>query len=246
MKKMTLQKGDFIEIEFTGKLKSGEVFDSNVREELEKMHSGHGHEIEVKPFILCIGEQMFLKSIEDFLIGKNIGEYEIELPPEKAFGIRSQKLIMKIPMKIFHEQKINPVQGEVFNFDGRIAKILSISGGRVIADFNNPLASKNVIYKIKVKRKIDNLNEKIKAMIIFLFRREFEFEIKENKIILKIEQQLKQFAEMFKDKFKNLFNKDLEIQEIKEKPKEAEKETLSKSSQNKEKIIENHNNTYKH
>jgi FKBP-type peptidyl-prolyl cis-trans isomerase 2 len=229
---MTLQKGDFIEIEFTGRLKDGKVFDSNVKEELEKLHSGHGHEIEAKPFVLCLGEQMFLKSIDDFLTGKDIGEYEIELPPEKAFGIRSQKLIIKIPMKIFTEKKINPVLGEVFNFDGRIAKIISISGGRVIADFNNPLASKSVVYKLKVKRKIEDLNEKVKAMIDFLFKRDLDFEIKNEKIILRIESPMKQFAELFKDKFKKLFDRELEVEEIKEKPDE--------------KTIKNHNNPYKH
>jgi len=238
---MELKNGDFIEIEFTGRLKDGGIFDSNIKEDLEKLHSGHGHEIESKPFVLCLGEQMFLKSIDDFLIGKNLGEYEIELSPEKAFGSRTQKLIMKIPMKIFKEQKVNPVQGEIFNFDGKIAKILSVSGGRVIADFNNPLAGKNVIYKLRIKRKVDSLNEKIKAMIIFFFGQDLNFEIKEKKIILEIDPQLKQFAEMFKEKFKKLFNMEFEVKEIKKEDREIKeaakekKETLSMLGQSKEK-----------
>ena len=40
---MTLQKGDFIEIDFTGKVKDGNVFDSTRKEELEKLHHGHDH-----------------------------------------------------------------------------------------------------------------------------------------------------------------------------------------------------------
>ncbi len=149
---MPFKKSDFIEIEFTGRVKNGEIFDSNIKEDLEKLHSGHSHALETKPFVLCLGEQMFLKSIEDFLIGKDIGKYEIELSPEKAFGRREPKLIMRIPMKIFREQKINPVQGEVFNFDGKPAKILAVSGGRVMADFNSPLAGKEVIYQLRVNR----------------------------------------------------------------------------------------------
>jgi len=46
---MTLKKGDFIEIEFTGKLKDGEIFDSNIKEDLKKLHEGHDHPIETKP-----------------------------------------------------------------------------------------------------------------------------------------------------------------------------------------------------
>ena len=160
---------------------------------------------------------MFLDSIEDFLMGKDTGEYEISLSPEKAFGIRDPKMIMRIPMKIFMEQKINPVQGEVFNFDGRLAKILTVSGGRVMADFNNPLAGKDVMYKLKVKRKVDDVNEKIKAFINFLFRRDLNFEVKEKKIIVEIEPQLSQFIEIFKEKFKSLFDMELEAREIKKK-----------------------------
>ena len=214
---MAFKTMDFVELEFTGRLKNGEIFDSNIKEDLEKLHHGHNHPIETKPFILCIGEHMFLDSIEDFLMGKDTGEYEISLSPEKAFGIRDPKMIMRIPMKIFMEQKINPVQGEVFNFDGRLAKILTVSGGRVMADFNNPLAGKDVMYKLKVKRKVDDVNEKIKAFINFLFRRDLNFEVKEKKIIVETEPQLSQFIEIFKEKFKSLFDMELEAREIKKK-----------------------------
>ncbi|OGJ11901.1 hypothetical protein A3K62_02410 [Candidatus Pacearchaeota archaeon RBG_16_35_8] len=228
---MTLNKGDFIEIEFTGKLKDGEVFDSNMKEELEKLHAGHDHPIETKPLVFCLGEQMFLKAIDDFLIGKEIGKYEIPLSPEKAFGLRNQKLIMKIPSKVFREQKINPVQGEVFNFDGRLAKILSISGGRIIADFNNPLAGKEVVYKLIVKRKVDDIKEKIKAMIDFFFKRDLNFEIKDNKIFLDIEEPLKKYAEMFKDQFKDMFKLELEVRILK-KDKKPEAEKIKSKTEN--------------
>ena len=65
---MKLKKGDFIEIEYTGKVKDGEVFDSNIKEDLNEMHKDHNHEVEPKPFIFSLGEGMFLKGIDDFLI----------------------------------------------------------------------------------------------------------------------------------------------------------------------------------
>ena len=64
---MAFQKKDFIEIEFTGKVKDGEVFDSNIKENLEKLHEGHDHEVKTNPLIFCLGEGMFLKGIDDFL-----------------------------------------------------------------------------------------------------------------------------------------------------------------------------------
>ncbi len=209
-----LKEKDFIEIEFTGKTKEGEIFDSNVKKDLEKAKLN----IEAKPFVYCLGQGMFLKGIDDFLIGKKIGEYEIELTPENAFGKRESRLIQIIPMKVFREHKATPVQGAMFHFDGRIGKILAVSGGRVIVDFNNPLAGKIVIYNIKILRRVDNINEKIKALNDFLFKKDFDFEVKDKKIILKVEKGMKNFVELFKDKFKEVLGLELEVEEIKEKP----------------------------
>ena len=210
---MKLQKKDFIEIEFTARIKGGEIFDSNIKEDLKNINLKSEH----KPFIFCLGEGMFLKGIEDFLIGKEIGEYNVELSPEKAFGKRNPSFIQMMPMKIFREQKINPIPGVMFNFDGRIAKILTASGGRVMVDFNNPIAGKDVEYKIKVLRKINDLNEKIKSFIEFLFKRDLKFEVKDKKIILEVEKQMIKIVELFKDNFRKMFNLDLEVKELEKK-----------------------------
>lgn len=216
---MKLQKNDFIEIKFTGKIKDGEIFDSNIKEDLEKSHLN----IEPKPFVFSLGQGMFLKGIEDFLIGKETGKYEIELPAEKAFGNRDPKLIQIISMRIFKQQKLNPVQGMMFNFDGRIAKILSVSGGRIIADFNNPVAGKDVVYNLEVLRKIVDPDEKAKAFIEFLFKKDLSFEIKDKKIIISTEKEMVKFVELFKDKFKEILNLHLEVKEIKKASKDGSK-----------------------
>ena len=216
---MTLKKKDFIEIEFTGRVKDGEIFDSNIKEDLKKM----GSKAEAKPFIFALGEGMFLKGVDDFLISKDVGEYEVELSPEKAFGDRQPKLVQMIPIKLFKEQNINPVQGIMFNFDGKIGKILTVSGGRVMVDFNNPVSGKEVIYKIKILRKIEDLNEKVKAFSEFLFRRELKFEIKDKKIIIEVEKPMVKFVEMFSSKFKEVLGLNLEVKGIEEKtPKKSQ------------------------
>lgn len=207
-----ISRKDFIEIRFTGRVKDGDVFDSNIEEDIKNSNLN----LKAKPFIFCLGEGMFLKGVDDFLIGKDIGSYEIELEPEKAFGNRDSKLIQMIPMRIFNEQKLNPVPGAMFNFDGRMAKILTVSGGRVMADFNNPLAGKIVVYNIKVLRRIENISEKIKGFNEFLFRKDFKFEIKNKKLVIEVDKPLVQFVEMFKDRFKKIFNLDLEVKEIQE------------------------------
>ena len=207
---MPLQKKDFIEIEFTGKIKDGEIFDSNIKKDIETAKLN----VEPKPFVFCLGEAMFLKGVEDFLIGKEIGKYTIELSPEKSFGKRESKLVQMIPMKVFQQHKINPIPGIMFNFDNRIAKVLTVSGGRVMVDFNNPLAGKDIIYDIKVLRKVEDTNEKIKAFNEFLFRKDFKFEIKEKKLTISVDKGFKPLVEMFKDKFKEIFDLELEVKEV--------------------------------
>ena len=208
---MTLQKKDFIEIEFTGSLKDGGVFDSNIKTELEKS----GIQGNPKPFVFCLGEGMFLSGVEEYLVGKELGEYEIELSPEKAFGKRDPSMIQKIPKNIFTQQRLNPIPGYVFNFDGKLGRVLASSGGRVIVDFNNPLAGKEVTYKIKILRKINDLNEKIKSLIGFLFRKDLKFSVENKKLIIEVEKPLVNFANLFKDKFKDILEMEVEIQETK-------------------------------
>lgn len=204
---MVLQKKDFIEIEFTGKTREGQIFDSNIKKDLKEINP----KIKAKPLIFCLGEDMFLKGVDDYLIGKEVGKYKIELTPENAFGKRDLTLVKMIPLKVFIQHKINPIKGSMLNFDGKMGKVLSVSGGRVLVDFNNPLAGKDVVYDVDIKRKVEDLNEKIKSFNEFLFRQNFKFEIKDKKVIYEVEEKLKQFVEMFKDKFKEIFRMDLEI-----------------------------------
>jgi FKBP-type peptidyl-prolyl cis-trans isomerase 2 len=220
---MALEKKDFIEIEFTGMVKGGEIFDSNMKDDLKKLHQGHDHKIEARPFAFCLGEGMFLKGLEDFLIGKDLGKYEIELSPEKAFGNRDKSLVQTIPSRAFKDQRLNPMPGMVFNFDGRLAKVISVSGGRITVDFNNPLSGKTVVYKMNVLRKISDIDEKAKSLIEFLFKRDLKFEITGKKIVIESPKEMGRFIGLFKDKFKEILGLDLETKEIEEKKGERGK-----------------------
>ncbi len=216
---MKLKNKDFIEIEFTARVKDGEVFDSNRKEELKKLDS----KTDAKPFVFSIGQGMFLKGIEEVLIGKEVGKHKIELAAKDAFGLRNSKLIQRMSSKLFKEHNLNPVQGISFNFDGRVGKVLASSGGRVIVDFNNPVAGKDVIYDLDILRKIDNQNEQIKAFIEFLFKRELKFEVKDKNLIIFVEKEAVKFIELFKEKFKEIFDLELVIKELEEKtPKKSQ------------------------
>jgi hypothetical protein len=132
-------------------------------------------------------------------------------------------MIKTMPIKVFLEKNMHPVPGMTIQLDQYVAKILSVSGGRVIIDFNNPLAGKEITYNFEIKNRINDEKEKINSLQEFFFRDKFDFEIKDKKILFKNkkpdandplgEKKLSFLIEVFKQKFKDILG--LEIEEDK-------------------------------
>ncbi len=217
-----LAKNDFVEIEYTGKIKeNNSIFDTNIPEEAKKLEL----DIKTRPYTICVGQNMILKAIDEFLLGKETSkQYTLNLPPEKAFGLRDRKLIKIMPISVFAKQNINPQQGMVFSFDNLLGKISSVSGGRVIVDFNNPIAGKDVVYEIRIKRKVIDEKEKVKSLLSAFLGRELEFDIENQKLKIKAEKGFTKFLNLFKEKFKEILNLELFVEEIEEKKEEHEQE----------------------
>jgi FKBP-type peptidyl-prolyl cis-trans isomerase SlyD len=231
---VALKKGDFIEIEFTGKDKNtGAVFDTNIKKDAEEA------ELEIeefKPFVMSVGNQMLPKGFDLDVVGKEVGKsYTLDLTPENAFGKRDKEMIRMIPTKLFHEQKINPERGMQLALDGRLVKILSNSGGRTLVDFNNPLAGKDVVYTYKINKAVEKIEDKINALQDFLFRKQFEFKIDGKKIIFEVEKGMNQYIEMFGAKIKEILGMDVEAKIVDVKKDAAPKGLSSKEGKKEEK-----------
>ncbi len=202
-----IQKNDFIEIEFTGK-SNNQIFDTTNPKEAEILGADPKN---IKPIIISVGNEMLVKGFDESLIDKELNkEYTIQIKPEKAFGKRDPKLIKTCSINPFRQQNMNPYPGMVLNLDNQIAKVISVSGGRVMMDFNNPLAGKEVEYIFKINKKITDINEKINALQEFFFKQKFDFEIKDNKIIFK-DEKLQPLIQTFAPKFKEILNLETEI-----------------------------------
>ena len=218
---MTIKKNDFIEIEFTGKA-NGEIFDTTNKEEAKSI----GLETDVKPLIISVGNEMILKGLDETFEGKEINKkYSVHLTLDKAFGPRQSNLIKMIPMKVFREKNIQPIPGATLQMDQYTVKILSVSGGRIMADFNNPLAGKELDYEFKINRIIEDNTEKVNALLDFFFKQRFEFEIKDKKAIFK-KPEIKPLMEIMNQKFKAITGLEFEVKEKKDK-KEIKKENLT-------------------
>ncbi len=206
---ITIKKKDFIEIKFTG-YANNEIFDSNVEEDLRKINP----KSDTERLIIVVGENMVVKGFDKELENKEINkEYSVNIPASEAFGIRAKTLIRTIPLKSFTQKKINPKTGMLLALDNQIVKIIAVSGARVIADFNNPLAGKEIKYKFKIVRKLDSEKEKIEFLLKLYFGKIPEIDIKD-KIIIKEIKNFEPMIKIYNQKFKDLLNKELSFEEL--------------------------------
>ena len=163
---MTLQKGDFILINYVAKVKeTNEVFDTTKEDVAKKEHlhkEGQIHE----PELVVIGEGWVLKALDDALTTMDLNTPStVEISPEKGFGQRDPEKIKRVPIKQLYAKEINPVVGARIEYQGKSATIRSIGAGRVLLDFNAPLSGRTLIYDVTVIKKLETAEQKIGALV---------------------------------------------------------------------------------
>ena len=220
---MEIKENDFVNIDYIGKTE-GKIFDLT-DEKLAKEEKIYDEKREYGPVTIVVGAGHLIKGIDESLIGKKVGdEFEINIEPEKAFGKKNAKLLKIIPEKIFKTQEVKPQPGMMINVDNAVGYVVSVSSGRVIVDFNHPLAGKELNYKIKVNKKIEDKKEQIQELLdLFVGKKDFEIELKENKAEIKYNGEKKLNPKM-KEVIEKEIKKYVEIKEIKINDKVQEKD----------------------
>ncbi len=83
---MTVKNGDYVEVNYTGRLEDGTVFDSSVKE-IAKKAGTYDPDREYEPLGFTVGEGMLIDGFEKGVLGMELGEKkEIKIPPEQAYG----------------------------------------------------------------------------------------------------------------------------------------------------------------
>lgn len=218
-----VKKKDFVEIEYTG-YANGEIFDSNVEADLKKINE----KAEARKMVIVVGEEMVVPGLDRDLEGKEVGkDYEVEIKAKDGFGERRRELIRILPLRAFTEKKVDPRVGMTLALDNSIVKIIAISGARVTADFNNPLAGKDLRYKFKIVKIVKEIQEKARALFEVLFRFVPDFSVEESKIVVKGPKGLEGFVKIFSERFKELTGKGLGfLEEVKKEDKENSKKAI--------------------
>lgn len=163
---MSLQKGDFIVVEYTAKVKeTGEVFDTTIEETAKKEHLYKEGDI-YEPKLVVIGEGWVLKALDESLAMMDPEKTApVEISPDKAFGFRDPEKVKRVPLRQLLSKEINPVLGARIELDGKTATVRAVGAGRVLLDYNPPLAGKTLVYEVTVKKKLETDGEKIAALI---------------------------------------------------------------------------------
>jgi FKBP-type peptidyl-prolyl cis-trans isomerase 2 len=180
-----MEKGDFIKLQFDTYTEDGKLVETT--DEKKAKDSGiYDEHSSYKPIVTILGSGRLLKDLEDDIQKANVGEEkELTLPPEKAFGVRDTNSVRvtsyrEVERSLMEEEKragrsgkdVYPEPGKMVRIGDKYGKIMTVTAGRVVVDFNHPLAGKSIKYNYKVLEKIDGEENKVAAIIEINFSKD--------------------------------------------------------------------------
>jgi len=197
--------------------------------------------------LVSLNDKLTRNEIKELIKDKEKG-FKGSIKIKNAYGERRQDLMQIIPLSFLRKQGINPVPGLVLKIGEIEGIIKSVSGGRVIVDFNHPLAGKEIEFEIEVKEKFDDELNFAKELLNNLVKKgllkEEDFKIEGNKIIIK--ENLKEGVEEI---LKKVYGLNVKVEALKDEEskdkKEAKEETKSKDKTKKENEESNKTNNKK-
>jgi len=167
-----------------------------------------------KPILEGMGN-LFPKVEETIKTLKDNEEKTLKLTAVDSYGLRNKELVRVVPMTSFKQNKINPFVGLVIQAENMYGVVKSISGGRVLVDFNSPHADHETEVYVK-KIKTLNDNEKIDIVLkTFFAKTNAKLKSYENKKIT-IEMKMPETTtkEMYTQIFEGFFKNYVEYKEI--------------------------------
>ncbi len=159
-----VKKGDFIIIEYTGYDENGNIFDSTSGEIAKQVHGKEGS------LLIFFGVDSMVQGMENAITSmKNGEEIEFSLSPDKAFGVKDKNKINVLPLSEFDKNEFKLYSGLIVQMETKFGvlngKVKTVNNGRVLIDFNHPLAGQNVKYKLKLVEVLDDVNGKINGLM---------------------------------------------------------------------------------
>ncbi len=137
---MRIKKGSRVTFHYELRDESGQIIDSTFGGE---------------PVIYIQGEGEIIEGLEELMEGEEVGfEAKVTLPPEKAYGVTNEELIVfagpenfedNVEIEIGATVETEDPNGEMITF-----RIVDISEDKVYLDGNHPLVNQTLDYKVEV------------------------------------------------------------------------------------------------
>ncbi|MEZ0320247.1 MAG: peptidylprolyl isomerase [Pyrobaculum sp.] len=163
---MPLSKGDYILFDYTVVIKDDNKIVETTQEHVAKEAGIYKPEEVYTPRLVILGETPLWEPVENAILSAEEGqEFEVEVPPEKAYGVRDPNKVKTISIREFHRHGMVPRVDDIVEYEGQRARVVSISGGRVVLDFNHPLAGKTFIVRGRITKRLSTLEEKAAALL---------------------------------------------------------------------------------
>ena len=189
---MTVKNGDFIRIDYTESVDGQAIAATDKDVAAEK--GIFDEEIQYGPHLIVIGAGQLVKGFEEDMIGKEVGySGKVEIPAEKAFGLRDPKKVEIVPLNRFKDKK--PVVGMRVGIENKVGTVTRIIGRKASVDFNHPLVDKTIVYEYKIVESVEDRLEKLKALIKTFSRVDLEAEIKDDVAVITAPWELSYYKE---------------------------------------------------
>ncbi|HYB03153.1 MAG TPA: FKBP-type peptidyl-prolyl cis-trans isomerase [Nitrososphaerales archaeon] len=163
---MTMENGSLILVDVTGKIKdTGQIIDTTRKADAEKAGNADPTRI-YEPRLIAVGEGWVLKGLDEALQKAEPHQtIDVELTPDKAYGVRDPNKVSRIPVRKFGEKASELEVGAEVDVDNRVGIVRSLESGRAIVDFNHRYAGKTLEYNLEIKEKLDSRDAQIEALV---------------------------------------------------------------------------------
>ncbi|MCX8198261.1 MAG: peptidylprolyl isomerase [Candidatus Micrarchaeota archaeon] len=148
-------KGDIVQVDYIGRLESGEVFDTNIASEARKAGLPLREKYELLEFEVGAGQM--IPGFDSAVVGMKEGEEKtVKIPADQAYGEWRKEAVILVPLEKIGNSGGIRVGSWLYASNGAAGKVVAIENGSAKVDFNHELAGKDLIFTIrmaKIKRK---------------------------------------------------------------------------------------------
>jgi len=134
------QLGHIVQVQYTGRLDDGTIFDASAQD---------------TPFEFTLGAGHTLSGVEQAVVGMQVGEKKtVLIPAKQAYGMHRPELVLTMPLQNLPDH-IQPEIGQQLQIqrEGELAIgviVIGVTDIHVLLDANHPLAGQDLTFDISL------------------------------------------------------------------------------------------------